>query len=116
MVQQIPTLGRSFIIVLTIAQLSLDGRLHLVNEIQAFIDLVQQCAEHGPPAANLKNTPRQANTRFQMNLDDGVMVNQQCCPLVLTRTPMEQAQNLVVITIEEENSDALRSEFEAEYP
>lgn len=51
-----------------------------------------------------------------MNLDDGVMVNQQCCPLVLTRTPMEQAQNLVVITVEEENSDALRSEFEAEYP
>jgi hypothetical protein len=47
----------------------------LYNELQAFIDLVQQCAEQGPPAANPKDTPRQADAPFRMDLDDGVMVN-----------------------------------------
>ena len=47
----------------------------LHSELQAFINLVQQCAEQGAPAANPKDTPRQANTRFQLDLDDGVMIN-----------------------------------------
>jgi hypothetical protein len=48
----------------------------LQEELRAFIDLVRQCAEQGPekvpPAANTKDIP---NTRFKMDLDDGVMVN-----------------------------------------
>lgn len=47
----------------------------LYNELQAFIDLVQQCAEQGPPAANPKDTKREADAPFRMDLDDGVMVN-----------------------------------------
>lgn len=47
----------------------------LYNELQALIDLVQQCAEQGTPAANPKDTPRQVDAPFRMDLDDGVMVN-----------------------------------------
>lgn len=47
----------------------------LYNELQAFIDLVQQCAEQGSPAANPKDPSRQADAPFRMDLDDGVMVN-----------------------------------------
>ncbi|MFM7425260.1 MAG: BREX-6 system adenine-specific DNA-methyltransferase PglX [Elainella sp.] len=47
----------------------------LYTELQAFIDLVQQCAEQGPPAASPKDSLRQANAPFRMDLDDGVMVN-----------------------------------------
>jgi hypothetical protein len=39
------------------------------------IDRVSQCAEQGPPDVTPKDTPREANARFQMDLDDGVMVN-----------------------------------------
>ncbi|WP_347239103.1 BREX-6 system adenine-specific DNA-methyltransferase PglX [Sphaerospermopsis sp. FACHB-1094] len=45
------------------------------TELRTFIDNVRQCAEQGPPAANPKDTPRQANARFDMDLDDGVMIN-----------------------------------------
>jgi len=47
----------------------------LHSELQAFINLVQQCAEQGTPAVSAKDTPREANARFKMDLDDGVMVN-----------------------------------------
>lgn len=48
-------------------------KLH--EELKAFIDLVRQCAEQGPPPANTRDIPREVNARFQMDLDDGVMVN-----------------------------------------
>jgi hypothetical protein len=47
----------------------------LYTELKAFVDLVQQCAEQGIPAANPKDTLRQTNAPFRMDLDDGVMVN-----------------------------------------
>jgi Eco57I restriction-modification methylase len=47
----------------------------LQTELKTFIDLVQKCAEDGPPPANPKDTPREADARFTMSLDDGVMVN-----------------------------------------
>ncbi|MBD2365303.1 BREX-6 system adenine-specific DNA-methyltransferase PglX [Anabaena minutissima FACHB-250] len=45
------------------------------TELKTLIDNVRQCAEQGAPPANPKDTPRQANTRFHLNLDDGVMIN-----------------------------------------
>jgi len=47
----------------------------LYTELKVFVELVQQCAEQGTPAANPKDTRRQANAPFRMDLDDGVMVN-----------------------------------------
>lgn len=49
--------------------------LALLQELEAFIRLVQQCAEQGPPQAEPTDTPRETNARYAMNLDDGVMVN-----------------------------------------
>ena len=49
--------------------------LQLQTELKTFIELVQKCAEAGTPPANPKDTPREADARFKMNLDDGVMVN-----------------------------------------
>jgi hypothetical protein len=47
----------------------------LYEELKTFCDKVSQCAEQGPPPANPKDTPREADARFQMDLDDGVMIN-----------------------------------------
>ncbi|MFM2310980.1 MAG: hypothetical protein RLZZ04_256, partial [Cyanobacteriota bacterium] len=47
----------------------------LGEELQTFIDLVAECAERGAPIAKPKDTPRETDARFQMNLDDGVMIN-----------------------------------------
>jgi Eco57I restriction-modification methylase len=47
----------------------------LQTELKAFIDIIQQCAEQGSPQANAKDTPRETDARFRMNLDDGVMIN-----------------------------------------
>jgi hypothetical protein len=44
-------------------------------ELKTFIDLVQQCAEQGPPPAKDSDTPRETNTPFHIDLDDGVMIN-----------------------------------------
>jgi hypothetical protein len=49
--------------------------LQLRDELKTFISLVQQCAEQGAPKANPKDPDREANARFKMDLDDGVMVN-----------------------------------------
>ncbi len=49
--------------------------LKLHEELKAFIDLVRQCAEQGPPPANAKDIKREVDARFKMDLDDGVMVN-----------------------------------------
>jgi hypothetical protein len=47
----------------------------LYDELQAFINLIAQIAEQGPPPANSKDQARETDARFQMNLDDGVMIN-----------------------------------------
>ena len=47
----------------------------LYDELKAFIDLVRQCAESGPPPARPQDTPREIDARFVMDLDDGVMIN-----------------------------------------
>jgi Eco57I restriction-modification methylase len=47
----------------------------LYTELKTFIDLVQQCAEQGPPPAKASDTPRETDAPFSMDLDDGVMVN-----------------------------------------
>jgi len=47
----------------------------LSDELKAFIDLVRQCAESGPPPARPQDTPREVDARFVMDLDDGVMIN-----------------------------------------
>jgi len=47
----------------------------LYDELQTFVDLVQQCAESGPLLARPQDTPREINVRFTMDLDDGVMIN-----------------------------------------
>ncbi|MBF2017480.1 MAG: N-6 DNA methylase [Rivularia sp. T60_A2020_040] len=49
--------------------------LQLQTELKTFIELVQKCAEEGTPPASPKDTPREADARFKINLDDGVMVN-----------------------------------------
>jgi hypothetical protein len=48
-------------------------KLH--EELKAFIDLVRQCAEQGPPQTNARDIKREVDARFKMDLDDGVMVN-----------------------------------------
>jgi methylase of polypeptide subunit release factors len=151
----------------------------LYDELKAFIDLVQQCAEQGPPPAKSSDTPREADARFAMDLDDGVMINSAALwPLLESQWPKpktwwselcnaqgkkdydwshlaaryfpnrvdakcQQDASLAVahgvfwkyhpakayewelrlqdeiapiFTIDEENSDTLRAEFEANYP
>ena len=48
-------------------------KLH--DELKTFINLVRQCAEQGPPPAKATDTCREVDARFQMDLDDGVMIN-----------------------------------------
>jgi hypothetical protein len=47
----------------------------LLAELAEFIDLVTQCAERGPPPTSPDEPKREQEARFEMNLDDGVMVN-----------------------------------------
>ncbi len=45
------------------------------EELKEFCELVRRCAEQGPPPASEKDTPRERDARFKMDLDDGVMIN-----------------------------------------
>ena len=47
----------------------------LLEELTQFIDLVTQCAERGPPPTSPNETKREVDARYEMDLDDGVMVN-----------------------------------------
>jgi hypothetical protein len=47
----------------------------LLEELSDFIDKVTQIAECGPPPPDDKTPKREVDTRFVMDLDDGVMVN-----------------------------------------
>ena len=45
------------------------------DELAEFIQLVQQCAEKGPPPTDASCPPREADARYVPDLDDGVMIN-----------------------------------------
>lgn len=47
----------------------------LFAELVAMIDAVRTIADHGPPPAGDGCPLREADARFTMDLDDGVMVN-----------------------------------------
>ena len=57
------------------AQSRFDEVQELHQELQDFIKLVSQVAERGAPPTDSKCPPREADARFEMNLDDGVMIN-----------------------------------------
>ena len=46
-----------------------------LEELQDFIEAVTEIAERGAPPTDAKCPPREADARFEMDLDDGVMVN-----------------------------------------
>jgi hypothetical protein len=46
-----------------------------LEELTDFIAKVEQCAENGPPPPDSKTTPREVDARYEMDLDDGVMIN-----------------------------------------
>jgi len=46
-----------------------------LEELNDFIAKVEQCAEKGPPPPDNKTTPREVDARYEMDLDDGVMIN-----------------------------------------
>ena len=45
------------------------------DELAAFIKLVEQCAEKGPPPTDAACQPREVDARYAPDLDDGVMIN-----------------------------------------
>ena len=49
--------------------------LQLLDELKTFIERVRQCVDVGPPKADPKDRDREANARFKLDLDDGVMIN-----------------------------------------
>jgi hypothetical protein len=46
-----------------------------LDELGDFIARIEQCAEKGPPPPDGKTTPREVDARYEMDLDDGVMIN-----------------------------------------
>ena len=58
---------------------SVERRLEQLNkwreELLDFIAKVEQCAEQGPPPVDSKTPPRERDARYEMDLDDGVMIN-----------------------------------------
>lgn len=52
-----------------------DRKLKARDELQTFIDAVEQCADRGAPPADNKCPSRQQNVRYAPDLDDGVMIN-----------------------------------------
>ena len=47
----------------------------LLAELTEFIDRVTECAERGPPPTSPDEPKREQDARYEMDLDDGVMVN-----------------------------------------
>jgi hypothetical protein len=47
----------------------------VLEELNEFIDMVQQCSEQGPPPTDGKCPPRDADALYDPDLDDGVMIN-----------------------------------------
>lgn len=57
------------------AERQLDRVLKAKDELTTFIAGVEQCAEKGAPPTDSKCPPREQDTRYQPDLDDGVMIN-----------------------------------------
>ena len=57
------------------AQGRYDQVLKRLQELQDFANIVREVAEKGAPPADPKSTPREVDAQFEMNLDDGVMIN-----------------------------------------
>ena len=58
------------------AERTLDKLVPLHTELCDFIEAVRQCAERGPPPTDpRKCPPRDADARYDPDLDDGVMIN-----------------------------------------
>jgi hypothetical protein len=47
----------------------------LLAELTEFIERVTECAERGPPPTSSDEAKREQDARYEMDLDDGVMVN-----------------------------------------
>ncbi|MCR9202527.1 MAG: BREX-6 system adenine-specific DNA-methyltransferase PglX [Planctomycetaceae bacterium] len=45
------------------------------EELSAFVELVRQCADKGPPPVKPHTTERETDARYAPDLDDGVMIN-----------------------------------------
>ena len=45
------------------------------EELQTFIEAVQQCADHGPPPTDGRCRERDQDSPYEPDLDDGVMIN-----------------------------------------
>ncbi len=45
------------------------------DDLRAFIDAVEQCADRGAPPSDAKCPPRDQDARYDPDLDDGVMIN-----------------------------------------
>ena len=56
-------------------QKQLDRLLGWLEELTEFIADVEMCAEKGPPAPDAKTPEREVDARYEMVLDDGVMIN-----------------------------------------
>jgi hypothetical protein len=57
------------------AQGRYDQVLKRLQELQDFASMVREIAEKGAPPADPRSTPREVDAPFEMNLDDGVMIN-----------------------------------------
>ncbi len=57
------------------AEKQYDRSLKAKEELQAFIDSVEQCADRGAPPTDAKCPPREQDARYSPDLDDGVMIN-----------------------------------------
>lgn len=58
-----------------VAEKQLDSIADWLEELDDFIGKVEQIAQKGAPPVDAKTTPREVDARFEMDLDDGVMIN-----------------------------------------
>ncbi|MCB9735992.1 MAG: hypothetical protein H6745_25680 [Deltaproteobacteria bacterium] len=57
------------------AEKDLDRVMKAKVELEAFIAMVEQCADRGAPPVDAKSTARERDARYVPDLDDGVMIN-----------------------------------------
>ena len=56
-------------------QKRLDALLSWLQKLNDFIDMVEQCAERGPPSPDSKTPDREVDAQYDPVLDDGTMIN-----------------------------------------
>lgn len=57
------------------AEKQFDSVVEWLDELDDFIAKVEEIAHKGPPPVDAKTTPREIDAKFEMDLDDGVMIN-----------------------------------------